>query len=141
MSWRQSDDPVNGAVKVAKTTIGFGVALVITGLVAYGLTQASVTALIPAFMGGIVLLLGLVAQARPAAAGGLVAAALVIALLAVFGSFSGIRGVLAMVAGNPVERPVAAMAQTVTLLLSVAYLVVAGRAWLGSRKAGVAAAA
>lgn len=125
---------------MVKTTIGFGVALVLTGVVAFGLTLGSVTALIPAFMGGIVLVLGLVARARPAAAGGLVVAALVIALLAVFGSFRGVGGVLAMLAGNPVERPVAAVAQTVTLLLSVAYLVVAGRAWLGARKGRMAAA-
>jgi hypothetical protein len=126
---------------VVRTTIGFGVALVLTGVAAYGLTRGSVTALIPAFMGGIVLLLGLVARARPAAARGLVVAALAIALLAVFGSFSGIGGVLAMLAGNPVERPAAAVAQTVTLLLSVAYLVVAGRAWLGARKGSTATAA
>jgi hypothetical protein len=125
---------------VEKTTIGYGAALVLTGVVAYALTQASVTALIPAFFGGIVLLLGFAARARPALAGTLVAAALVLALLAVFGSIRGVGGVLALLAGDAVERPVAAVAQTITLLLSLGYLAVGGRAWLGARRGRASAA-
>jgi hypothetical protein len=130
-----------GSLTVERLTIGYGALLVLTGVIAYVMTQASVTALIPAFLGGIVLLLGALAQSRPGMARGAVAAALVFALLAISGSTRGISGVIAMLGGETVARPVAAVAQSITLLLSLAFIVLAGRVWFATRAASVRPAA
>jgi hypothetical protein len=120
------------------TTIAFGTALVLLGVGAYVLSgAASITALIPAFMGAIVLMLGLLARAKPALSRGLVIGAVALAVLAILGSARGVGGFIALLQGEEVLRPVAVVAQTLTLLLSVIYLVSMA---LQARSAGPASA-
>jgi hypothetical protein len=120
--------------RMIKATVGFGAALVLLGVLAYIISgAASVTALIPAFIGGIVLALGLLARQAPGAMKAAVIAAVVLAILAVFGSIRGVAGFVALIGGGTVERPVAAVAQTFTLLLSLAYLSVVARLAMARR--------
>jgi hypothetical protein len=120
---------------MTKATIGFGGALVLLGVAAYLISGlASVTALIPAFIGVIVLGLGVLARKAPGMARIAVIAAVVLAVLAVFGSVRGVTGFTALLTGGEVERPIAAVAQTFTLLLSLAYLAVSTRLFLGARR-------
>jgi hypothetical protein len=119
---------------MVNATIGFGAALVVLGLAAFGLTRgASVTALIPAFVGALMLGLGLLGRALPRAATPAIIGAAVIAVLAVFGSMRGLAGFMALLAGEPVDRPVAVIAQTLTLLLALGYLALGARLWLRAR--------
>jgi hypothetical protein len=119
---------------MTRATIWYGGALVIVGVVAYiTAAMASVTALIPAFLGAIVLVLGLVARGSAGAAPWLVVAAVVVAVLAILGSFRGIPAFAALLGGQDVERPVAAVAQAAAVVLSIAYLAAVGRLWAAAR--------
>jgi hypothetical protein len=122
---------------MVNATIGFGGALMLVGIAAFAITAgASVTALIPAILGVVILGLGFAARQWPRAAGGALALAALVALLAVGGSFRGLGGFVALVQGHDVARPVAVVAQTLTLLLGLAYLVVLARRWQAERARG-----
>jgi hypothetical protein len=113
---------------MVRATIWYGAALVVVGVVAYILSAAaSVTALIPAILGAVVVGLGVLARGSTAATPWAVVAAVVVAVLAIFGSTRGVSGFFTLLGGGDVERPIAAVAQTLTLVLSVAYLVVVAR--------------
>lgn len=108
-------------------SIIYACALIILGVAGYALTgAASVTALIPAFFGVVVLLLALAAQGRPAVAWAL----LVVALAGIGGTAKGITQLPTVFDGSA-ERPPAVISQSIMLVLSVVYVVV----WFGQRKA------
>jgi hypothetical protein len=120
---------------MVRATIVYGGALVVLGVLAYILSAAaSVTALIPAFLGVVVLALGIAGRAFPGAALFVVVAAALVAVVAVFGSFRGVAAFLELIGGQQVERPIAAVAQALTVLLSVGYLVVIARRWMAGRR-------
>ena len=102
--------------------IGLGVLLAIVGIGAYVLSDfASVTALIPAVFGTVIVLLGVVGQRterqRLAAYGlGL------FAVVAILGSTRGIPDVIALLTGGAVESPIAAIAQGVMILVGLVLL-------------------
>ena len=79
---------------MARLTIAFGVALILIGVITYFATgQESVTALIPAFVGGPILLAGLVSLRPGWRSYGLYAAAGLVLLLAL-GTLRGTFGLL-----------------------------------------------
>jgi len=105
----------------------YAVTLIVLGVAGYTLTgAASVTALIPAFFGVVVLLLALGVNGRP----GLAWALLVVAILGIGGTVKGALSLPAVLDGTA-ERPPAVISQSIMLVLSVVYVVV----WLGRKRA------
>jgi len=120
-----------------KHSIIFGGAMILLGLLAYFLTgRASVTALIPAFFGLPILLLGLGSVLRPALRKHLMHAAAAIALLAFFGTVGSLRFALYMISVGPahVDNPNAVIVQSLMALLSGAYLYFSIRSFIEARR-------
>jgi hypothetical protein len=124
---------------MAKLTFLVGVLLVAVGVVGYlGSGAASVTALIPAFIGIIFVALGLLGRNERLVKHSM-HAAMLLALLAIGGTFSGILAALSWIAGTPPERPMAVVAQTVTALACALLLVGGIRSFIAARRGGDAA--
>jgi high-affinity Fe2+/Pb2+ permease len=118
---------------VIKSLIVGGV-LVALGVAGYiGSGAASVTALIPAFIGAVLVVLGLVGRNerwRKHAMHGV----MLVALLAIAGTYRGIAALFAWLGGTPPERPMAVVAQVLTAALC-AWLLVAGvRSFIAARR-------
>lgn len=111
-----------------------GVLLVVVGVVAYVLTGAeSVTALLPAFLGLPILVLGLLAGRLPERP--VLIAALVLALLGALGTLINVAELPALLAGDDVERPAAVVTSTITAIACAVYVVSGVRWWRTSREA------
>jgi hypothetical protein len=118
-----------------KVTIGFGLALILVGLVGYiGTETTSLTALIPAAFGFVLIALGIMARNEKLRKHAMHGAA-VIGLLGFFGSASGIMQALAMLRGETVERPEAAIARTVMALICLAFVALTVKSFAAARRA------
>jgi hypothetical protein len=120
---------------MANTTIGFGGALVLLGLVGYVATGAqSPTALIPAAVGLVLLVLGLLAR-RPGARMHAMHGAALVALVGFGGSVRGLGQGLKMIGGETVKRPSAAIAQSIMAILCLAFVALTIRSFVAARLA------
>lgn len=118
------------------TTIVGGL-LVITGVLAFVLTAtSSITALIPAFVGGLILICAAVAS-RPSLHRHGIHAALVVALLGALGSVMNVVKVGQLFTGAA-ERPAAIITSLILFVLCVAYVVIGVRSFVVARKARTA---
>lgn len=116
------------------TTIALGAALLVLGLAGYGLSgAASLTALIPAAFGLLLIVTGLLARDGRRRMHAMHAAVLV-ALLGFLGSFRGLLRIGEVFDGTAV-RPAAIIAQTIMALLTLGYVVVAVRSFIQARRA------
>lgn len=112
-----------------------GAALVVIGVVAYLVTgMESATALLPAFLGLPLLVLGIVAGAVERSRGVLIAA-VVLAALGVLGTSMNVAELPALLTGDDVERPVAVITSTITAVLCLVH-VIAGVRWLAANRRG-----
>lgn len=115
---------------MTRLTISFGTVLILLGVVGYLATGAvSITALIPAFFGLPILILGLLSQ-RPRFHKHAVTLAGALALLGFFGSARGLPQALALLTGGEVARPAAAVMQALMALLCLTFAVLVIRALL-----------
>lgn len=106
---------------MASVTAGFGILLIVLGLAGYfGTRRVSVTALIPAFIGLPILILGLIALADLAPRHAIIAA-VVVAVLGFCGAARGLPKLVRMLSGVTVERPIAAVMQSVMAALCLGY--------------------
>ncbi len=116
-------------------TILYGLALVVLGVAAYLWTgRASVTALIPAFLGLPVLILGLLAAVRPRGRRHLMHAAAALAVLGVAGTAGGIGKSLTLLRGGQVDRPEAAVVQAMMAVLSLVFILVCVVSFIRARR-------
>ncbi len=116
------------------TTIALGAALLVLGLAGYGLSgAASLTALIPAAFGLLLIVTGLLARDDRRRMHAMHAAVL-IALLGFLGSFRGLLRIGEVFDGTAV-RPGAIIAQTIMALLTLGYVAVAVRSFIQARRA------
>ncbi|MEX0763293.1 MAG: hypothetical protein WD208_06045 [Dehalococcoidia bacterium] len=112
---------------ISTATLIYGTLMILIGLVAYLVSDgASITALIPAFIGVLILVLGLAAQNNVLLRYALPAAA-AIAALALLGSLTGFLDLFALLGGEEVERETAVVSQSIVVLLSAVYLGIAIR--------------
>jgi hypothetical protein len=110
---------------VVHLTIAFGLLLIVLGVGGYfGSKRVSKTALIPAFFGIPILLLGLVAVLKPEWTRGDLWAAAVLAILGFLGSGRGLPGLVRMLRGQTVQRPAAVIAQSIMAALCAVYAAV-----------------
>ena len=119
---------------MASTSIAFGVVLIVLGLASYFLTgMSSVTALIPAFFGFVLALLGMLARDENKRKHAM-HAAVVVALLGLGGSIPGLMKIGSYFDGTA-ERPAAVMAQSIMAILMIIYIVMAIRSFAAARAA------
>ena len=120
-------------------TRGLGAALIVVGLVAFLATGSdSPTALIPAALGVLLLVLGLLAG-RENLHRHAIHTALVVALLGALGTLMNLTELPAVLTGGDVERPTAVIASTITFVLCVGYIVVGVRSFIAARRSREAA--
>ena len=120
---------------MASTTVAVGVALIILGLVGYFLTgAASLTALIPAAFGIVILLAGLIGrdERRRKYA---IHVAIVVALFGLLGSLRGLLQIGDVFAGTA-ARPAAVVSQAVMAVLTLGYVILAVRSFIAARRSG-----
>ncbi|ELY67856.1 hypothetical protein C490_10620 [Natronobacterium gregoryi SP2] len=111
--------------------IALGAVLVAVGVGSYVLSDfASVTALIPAIFGVVIVGFGLVAVKTPREKLAVLSIG-VLSLLGVLGSLRGVPDVIALLTGGPVDSTVAAVAQGSMILIGIVLFVAAGRDILG----------
>ena len=123
---------------MARTTILVGLVLIVMGVGSYfGSGMVSITALIPAFFGVPIALLGVVARdesRRKHAMHG----AIVLALLGFMGSVPGLLKVGSLLNGTAV-RPMATAMQAIMAVLLAVFIVLCVRSFIAARKAREAA--
>lgn len=121
---------------MAKITIGLGLVLIALGLGSYfGTGRASVTAMIPAFFGLPLLLLGLVAlnERRRRTA---VHIAVVLGLLGFAGSVTGLTKLPALLTGGELERPAAVAVQAAMAIACLVFVLLCVWSFIKARRAG-----
>ncbi|MPZ88219.1 MAG: hypothetical protein GEU81_09120 [Nitriliruptorales bacterium] len=119
---------------MTRLTQALGVLLVVIGLLAYVISDAaSVTALLPALAGVVILVLGVVA-AREAPHRHAIHGALVVALLAGLGSLMQVAELPALLTDAGVERPTAVVAGTLTFLACAVYVGLGVRSFVAARR-------
>ena len=124
-----------GGMDMTLITRATGGVLVLVGLVAYvGSGAASLTALIPAVLGLVVLGLG-VAAGRERLHRHMIHAALVVALLGLLASLPRAVGAGEVLGGGDVERPLAALASLAVVIVCVVYLALGIRSFVAARRA------
>ena len=120
---------------MARTTIFFGVALIVLGVVSYVATGAvSITALIPAAFGIVLTLLGVVALNEHRRKHAMHFAVL-IGMLGILGTLRGLAAMPRVVSGGDVERPAAVIAQGIMAILMIVYVALGVRSFIAARRA------
>jgi lysylphosphatidylglycerol synthetase-like protein (DUF2156 family) len=111
-----------------------GFALLLLGVGGYAMTdRVSWTALIPAFFGLPVSLLGLAAL-RPVWRKHTMHAATALAILGLLGGAAGVPKVLTLMAGNDVARPGVAISQAITAVLCLLFVAIAVKSFIDARR-------
>ncbi|MEX1010639.1 MAG: hypothetical protein WDZ29_01115 [Balneolaceae bacterium] len=118
-----------------KLTQALGYFLIVLGVAAYFLTgMESVTALIPAFFGLVFAGLGYLATTNEAMRKHAMHAALLLAILGLAGSFGGLVQLLGALGGGEVERPAAAIAQSLMAISCLSFLIMGIKSFIAARK-------
>ena len=119
---------------MAKFTRIFGVSLIFLGVIPYFATgMESLTALIPSAFGLVFLGLGIAAR-KESIYKHVMHGAATLALLGLGGSFGGLLDIFTMIGGGSVERPNAAIAQSIMALFCIVFLAAAIRSFINARK-------
>ena len=119
---------------MANTTIGIAIALVILGLAGYlGTGAESPTALIPAAFGLVLLVLGVLAR-NPARRKLVMHIAVVVGVAGFAGSVRGLLQLPALISGEPVARPAAAVAQSVMAALLAVFIGLCVKSFADARR-------
>ena len=124
---------------MARATVIFGVVLIALGVVAYvGTAAVSITALIPAVFGAVLVLLGWIAgNERYQKHAVRVAAA--IAVLGFLGAVPGLLRLWDLISGADVQRPTAVVSQSVMAILMAVFVGLCVRSFMGASRADPAA--
>lgn len=114
-----------------------GLALVALGVGGYfGLGRESITALIPAFFGAPMFILGLLASRSSGKTRmHLMHAAAVLALLGLLGSWGGVPDVFKLMGGAELERQAASIAKAIMALLCAVLLALSIKSFISARRA------
>ena len=119
---------------MAKLSIAYGVIFILMGLISYlGISSESITALIPAFFGIPMLGLGWLGLNEKYLKHAMHVAA-VLMLLGFFGTIGGLIKFFKMLGGIQPERPAAVTIQAIIALMSLVFLILAGKSFIDARK-------
>jgi hypothetical protein len=119
---------------VARVTTAFGVGLIGLGVIAYvGTAAVSVTALIPAIFGAVLVLLGWFAayeRYRKHA----VRLAVAVGLVGFLGAVPGLMGLWDLISGGEVQRPAAVVSQSLMAILMAVFVGLCVRSFIGESR-------
>jgi uncharacterized membrane protein YeaQ/YmgE (transglycosylase-associated protein family) len=116
-----------------RPTFVIGALLIALGLVAYfGTGRTSVTALIPAFIGAVLVLLAAIAAAKPGARKHAMHVAVAVSLLGIVGSL--MRPVRMMLADAPLELTTPLLVQLATAIVLAVHVVLGVRSFTRARR-------
>jgi hypothetical protein len=119
---------------MAKLSITYGIIFILMGLISYfEISSESITALIPAFFGVPMLILGWLGMNEKFLKHAMHGAA-VLMLLGFFGTISGLIKFFKMLGGIQPERPAAVTIQAIIALMSLVFLILAGKSFIDARK-------
>ena len=122
-------------MQMPQTTLLVAALLVALGLGTYTATGgSSFTALIPAILGAVLALLGFVGLRGGAARRHAMHGVAVVALLGILGSLRAVPSLVALLSGGLVERPVAVIAQVLTIVLCGVLLALAVQSFVRARR-------
>jgi len=126
---------------MGKLTIVFGILLIALGVIGFVATGSEhKTALIPAYFGAAMAILGAVAVAKPSLNMHVMHGAVLVGLLGFLGTIGGVIKLLKSFGGTPMERPAAVYAQSIMCALMLVYVVLCVRSFIAARKARKATA-
>lgn len=124
---------------MARITILFAAGLIILGIAGYIISgMASITALIPAAFGMVLLLLGLLALKEKLRMHAMHGAAL-LALIGILGTATGIWKTIQYLLGTDIPRPAAAIVQAIMCIALLDYLALCIISFIKARRARKAA--
>ena len=114
-----------------RITLGLGGVLVAVGVIAYIASSfASWTALIPAILGAILLICGLIALKNQKVG---IHIALAVAILGILGTVMNVMQIGALIAGEA-ERPAAVITSIITFVLLIIYVILGVRSFIAARR-------
>lgn len=120
---------------MAQITRFFGLALIALGVIGYIATDAvSITALIPAFFGVVLVILGWIARNERHRKHAM-HVAVIIGLLGFLGSVRGLAGLVALLSGGDVQRPAAVVSQSIMAILMGIFVALCVRSFIEARRA------
>lgn len=118
-------------IKISLTT---GALLIILGLAGYlGTGAESITAMIPAFFGVLIVIAGFLAR-KEHLHRHMMHGVMAFALLGFLGSVAGVVKVMQMLAGQDLARPAAAISQTVMAVICLVILIPGIKSFITARK-------
>jgi len=121
-------------VNLPVTTIVYGSLLIVLGVTGYFMSgMVSITALIPAFLGIIILVSGVLAQ-KESRRKLFMHIALVFGLLGFLGTVGALPSLITMIGGEEVTRPGAVIGKSVTALLSLVFLIIGLKSFIDARR-------
>ena len=122
-------------MSIPKLSINIGILLTLLGIMSFILTDfASITALIPSFFGIVLSGLGFLAIKSEPMRKHSMHAALLLALLGLGGSFSGLVALIGALSGNMPERMAAAVSQSIMAILCLIFLIAGIKSFVDARK-------
>lgn len=122
-------------MSIPKLSINIGILLALLGILSYILTDfASITALIPAFFGIVFAGLGFWGRSSESMRKHTMHAALLLALLGLGGSFSGLTALVGAFSETLPERMAAAVSQSIMAGLCILFLIVGIKSFIDARK-------
>jgi hypothetical protein len=129
-----ADEPGRELQKMIKLMLLYAVALIVVGAGGYEASgRASWTALIPAFLGAVLVVLGVLARfeswRKP-----VLYAGWVLALLGFAATVMGIPAAVSVIAHGGAERPLAALSRAATAVLSLTFVVLCAAYFLKTRR-------
>lgn len=120
---------------MANTSITVGVLLIVLGLWGYfGTGTTSLTALIPAVFGILLVISGVIAR-NPAKRKMAMHIAVVVGLLGFLGSVRGLTKIGTLLAGGDVARPAAVISQSIMAVLTGIFTILCVRSFIAARRA------
>lgn len=119
---------------MAVTAIFYGLVLVLIGVSGYVASgAASITALIPAFIGGVAALCG-AAALKPAWTRHAMHVAVGVAVVALLGTIGGLIDLFAWIGGSAPERTGAVVSQSLTAAVSILFIALSVRSFVRARR-------
>ncbi len=119
---------------MANVAVSFGVVLIVLGLAGYfGSGMVSLTALIPAAFGLVLLILGVIAR-DPGKRKHAMHFAAMIGVLGFLGSARGLGNLIPLLSGQEVARPGAVIAQSIMAILMLIFTWLCVRSFINARR-------
>lgn len=143
LTWRDGGERCRGTIhaenNLPRITIAIGALLILLGLFAYfGMQEPShrsMTAMIPAFFGLPLAILGAVAQAAPASRKHTMHAAAALGTLGLLGTVPGVIKAFKWLGGTEPARPAAVQVQVIMCVVCALFVTLCVRSFIEARKA------